>query len=169
MALRLPPYETYPVLSNETVTIRGIQEADIPDLVDISFYDAQPAADAAAAWTMQCKIDADYAKGDSVHWAITDRHTNEIAGTCGYYRGLGNGTGELGCILKPGFRGKGYMTAAMALAIDFGIQEIGLDKIIAITTVQNLPAIRLLERLNFRKTADMEDSEVLYEWQRTIV
>lgn len=76
------------------------------------------------------------------------------------------GVGELGCVLKSKFRGQGYMTIAMKLAIEFGFNEIGLTKIIAITSKQNYDALKLLERLNFMKTADLPDDDIEFNFEK---
>jgi ribosomal-protein-alanine N-acetyltransferase len=57
---------------------------------------------------------------------IADNLTNKIIGTCGYYRGFEKGAGELGCVLLPQHRGQGYMTSALLLAIEFGLNTIGV-------------------------------------------
>lgn len=54
------------------------------------------------------------------------------------------------------------MTEAMKLAIEFGINEMKLRKIGAITSRENKPAIQLLERLSFVKIKDLDDNEVEY-------
>lgn len=161
--MNLPPYPEYPTLSGEKIILRQILPADLPDIVEISFYDGQPARTLEEARTMQEKIEQNYADGDSVHWGIADRSTNEIVGTCGYYRGLDQGAGELGCVLRPQFRGQGYMTPALQLAIDFGLNTIGLNRIWAATSQQNERAQQLLERLCFVKVSDLEDGMVEYE------
>jgi len=165
--MNLPPYDTFPNLSDGNILLREILDSDIKDIVEISRYDAIPAKNVAEAAAMQEKINQNYKDGQSIHWGIADKATNRIVGTCGYYRGLDQGEGELGCILLPQFMGQGYMTAAMRLAIQFGQNEIGLKRIFAITTQQNGPAIRLLERLGFVKVADLEDDEIEYEFATT--
>ena len=138
--------------------------ADIKDLVEISFYDAIQATTVQKAAEMQVKINKDYFDGNSIHWGIADKLTNKIVGTCGYYRRFDKGEGELGCVLLPQYRGQGYMTAAMLLAIEFGLNNIGLKRIWAITSQHNTKAIKLLERLNFIKVADLDDNEVEYDY-----
>lgn len=51
----------------------------------------------------------------------------------------------------------------MQLAIDFGLNDIGLKRIWAITTKENLKAIQLLDRLQFIKVAGLEDDKIEYE------
>lgn len=166
--MKTPPYSTFPTVSNENITLRNITSADMSALVEISFYDAVKATTVEIAEEMQNKINLDYISGNSIHWGIAENSTNKIVGTCGYYRGFKNNGGELGCILLSESRGKGYMTQALSLAIDYGLQEIGLDRIWAVTNRDNHRAVQLLERLDFKKISNtqLEDSEVEYELRR---
>ena len=161
--MKLPPYDTFPSISDDKISLRKIQFSDINDIFEISFYDAIQAATLTQAMEMQAKINTDYSSGNSIHWAIADKLTNKIIGTCGYYRGLDKGEGELGCVLLPQYRGQGYMTFALLLAIEFGQNNIGLKRIWARTTKQNEKAIKLIEKLNFIKIADLDNNEVEYE------
>jgi ribosomal-protein-alanine N-acetyltransferase len=164
----LPPYDIFPIISGDRITLRQILNVDIEDLIEISFYDAIQATTFQQAAEMQDKINKDYFEGNSIHWGIADNLTNKIIGTCGYYRGLDQGTGELGCVLLPQYRGQGFMTSAMLLAINFGLNSIGLKRVWAITTKQNEKAIKLLEQLNFTKIADLDDNEIEYELRQNV-
>ena len=75
--------------------LRQIIPADMKDLVEISRYDGKPALSEADALEMQDRINADYQNGASIHWGIVDKEKQVLVGTCGYYRGLDQGTGEL--------------------------------------------------------------------------
>jgi ribosomal-protein-alanine N-acetyltransferase len=161
--MKLPPYPIFPTITGNKISLRQIMVSDIEDLIEISFYNSVPATTFEQASEMQAKINKDYRKGNSIHWGIADNLTNKIIGTCGYYRGLDKGIGELGCVLLPQYRGQGYMTSALLLAIDFGLNTIGLKRVWAITTKQNEKAIKLLEQLNFIKIADLHGNEVEYE------
>lgn len=72
----------------------------------------------------------------------------------------------MGCVLLPQYQGQGFMTASMSLAIDFGLNSIGLKRIFAITGQENKKAQKLLERLDFVKIADLEDNEIEYEFRQ---
>jgi ribosomal-protein-alanine N-acetyltransferase len=112
---------------------------------------------------MNSKINKDYDAGNSFHWGIVDNQSNKIVGTCGYYRGFDKGEGELGCVLLLQYRGQGFMTSVMLLAIDFGIKNIGLKRIWAITSQQNEKAIKLLERVDFKKVRVLDDNDMEFE------
>lgn len=165
--MKLPPYDIFPIITGDKISLRQIQTSDIKDLIEISFYDSIQATTLLQATEMQAKINKDYNDGNSIHWGIADNITNNMIGTCGYYRGLDKGAGELGCVLLPLYRGQGFMTTAMQLAMDFGINNIGLKRVWAITTKQNIKAIKLLKRLNFIKISDLQDDEIEYEFRTT--
>lgn len=166
--MKPPPYDNFPIIPGEKISLRQILHCDIENLTEISFYDSVQAATVQQAKEMQSKINKDYDDANSIHWGIADNRTNNIIGTCGYYRGFDNDAGELGCILLPKYRGQGYMTAAIQLAIDFGIKEIGLKRVWAITTKQNYKAIKLLENLNFIKIKDLKNDEIEYQLRTNI-
>ena len=161
--MELPPYDKFPHISGDNITLRQIQFSELSDLLEISYYDGVQAKTWSEAIVMQSNINADYELGNSIHWGIEDNLTKKIVGTCGYYRGFDKGEGELGCVLLPQFRGQGYMTNALLLAIEFGRNTIGLKRIWAMTTKQNDKAIQLLEKLNFVKMADLEDYNLEFE------
>jgi len=158
-----PPFPEFPVLMNDRVTLRQISDADLQSLIEISFYDGIPAKTFEEAREMNERINEDYACGNSLHWGIVENSSGKTAGTCGYYRGFENGSGELGCVLLPQFYGKGLMTAALQLASEYGKNVLELQHIFAVTTSENQKAISLLERLNFVKTENMPEKQVKFE------
>lgn len=162
--MKTPPYKNYPIISNDRISLRQIHNSDISDIIEISFYDAIQATTLQQAIEMNSKIHQDYIYGNSIHWGIIDNITKNIVGTCGYYRGFDKAEGELGCVLLPKYRKQGYMISAMLLMIDFGIKEIGLNRIWAITNQQNERAIKLLETSNFIKIRELDEFEVEYEY-----
>lgn len=165
--MNLPPFDTYPTVEADKIILRQILPGDISGIVEISFYDAKQARTTKEAIEMQARIDRDYLAGNSIHWAIVDKASKKVVGTCGYYRGFNNETGELGCVLLPTYRGQGYMTLALKAAITFGFAHIGLQRITAITTKQNLQAIKLLHRLCFKQVAVAGDDDLEYELSDT--
>jgi [ribosomal protein S5]-alanine N-acetyltransferase len=158
-----PPYERFPILSDGNIVLRQIEPSDVKELLPVCYYDAVAAKTVEEAAEMLKRIEQDYTEGNTVHWGIEHRLLHRIIGTCGYYRGFAGGSGELGCVLLPEFRGQGYMTKAMQLAIDFGFQAIGLERVTAITSKQNFSAIRLIERLGFSRMQHTDNEQVAYE------
>lgn len=162
--MNIPPYKNYPIISNDRISLRQIHNSDIKNIIEISFYDAVQATTLQQATEMISKIHQDYSDGNSIHWGIVDNISRNIVGTCGFYRGFDKAEGEVGCVLLPKYRSQGYMASAMLLVIDYGIKEIGLNRIWAITNQQNERAIKLLEISNFIKIRELDEFEVEYEF-----
>ena len=74
--MRLPPYTTFPTISNDKILLRQIEFSDSNDIVEISFYNAIQAKTLEQAIAMQANINKDYMAGTSIHWGFV--------GTCGY-------------------------------------------------------------------------------------
>ncbi|WP_216848976.1 GNAT family N-acetyltransferase [Pedobacter sp. L105] len=146
-----PPYPNFPILASGDVILRQVTTADAKEIIDISYYDGVQATTLNQAIEMHERINQDYLQGNSIHWIIVDTQSAAIVGTCGYYRGFADNTGELGYLLKPFFVGKGYMTKALELVISFGKNTIGLKKVIAITEIENIKSQNVLKRLGFTK------------------
>ncbi len=157
-----PPYTQYPKIASEALLLRKVEPEDLQQLLPISFYDGKRAATVAEAAKMLQQIEQEYLCGESIHWGIEEKRSGKLTGTCGFYRGFKNASGELGCVLLPEYRGKGFMTEAMRLAIEFGFHVIHLQRIFAVTSKDNSAAIRLLERLNFRSIKGTKE-EAEYE------
>lgn len=165
--MMLPPNERearsvhpdVPYLANERVYLRRLAAADIGDIREISFYDGRAADSDEEALTMLRRIDADIEGGTSLHWGVFPQDTSTCAGTCGFYRGFTNGTGEIGYVLREPFRGRGIMTDAVRLVIAHGFERLGLTWIEARVAPDNAASIRLLERVAFR--LEKEDGEHL--------
>ena len=157
MTTNHPPFKNFPVLGSPQILLREVIIDDADEILEISYYDGIQASNPNEAIEMQRKINQDYLLGNSIHWGIVDTQSSKLVGTCGYYRGFANNTGELGYVLKPSCEGKGYMSNALREAIKFGINIIGLRKIIAITEKSNIKSQNVLKRLNFLQEAEQDD------------
>ncbi len=71
-------------------------------------------------------------------------------GTCGLYDRDGLDGIDIGFAFLPAFEGKGYALEASRLLKEKAFDEWGLDKILAITTQENVPSQKLLEKLGLR-------------------
>lgn len=86
--LNLPPYEDFPEISNEKISLRRILNSDIEDLIEISFYDSIQATTPEQALEMNEKINKNYDDGDSIHWGIVDNQTKKLSGLAVIIAGL---------------------------------------------------------------------------------
>lgn len=78
------------------------------------------------------------------------KQTLQPIGICGLLRRDTHPDVELGFALLPAGRGKGYALEAATASVEYATAVLGLDRIVAITAPDNLPSIRVLEKLGFR-------------------
>lgn len=57
---------------------------------------------------------------------------------------------DIGFAFLPSYRGKGYAFEAASAVMRYGENVLGLSRIVAITSVDNAPSAKLLEKLGFR-------------------
>ena len=58
---------------------------------------------------------------------------------------------NLGYCLHTQWQGKGYATEAARRMIRYAAEELGLEKLVTGTADENLPSVRLLDKLGFVK------------------
>ncbi|WP_407557462.1 GNAT family N-acetyltransferase [Winogradskyella sp. 4-2091] len=104
----------------------------------------------------------------SIVWGITLKDKSELIGTiCLWNFSVDKKVAEVGYDLNPKFHNKGIMTEALNLVLDFGFNQLKLQKIEAFTDTKNENSKRLLTKNGFilnpsRKDVDNE-SNLIYE------
>lgn len=79
------------------------------------------------------------------------KNTDELVGTCGYYRGYVKNSGEISYLLKISHRGLGIMKEAVKLIVNFGFDFLKLNSAVAYTNSNNPASIAVLENAGFKK------------------
>ncbi|MNJ48147.1 Spermidine N(1)-acetyltransferase [compost metagenome] len=95
-----------------------------------------------------------------LRWIVEERESGNAIGTCGF---LGYESehcrAELGYDLLEGYWGKGLMQEVITSVLDFGFSGMGLNKIEAKITPQNISSQKLLEKLDFSKEGLLRQHE----------
>lgn len=91
-------------------------------------------------------------RGEAIHFAIAEAATDAVLGGCDIRllpeRGRG---GELGYLLAEWARGRGLMHRALTLLIGWSFATLPITRVQALVDPRNLPSIRVLDRLGFRR------------------
>ncbi|WP_025144410.1 GNAT family N-acetyltransferase [Pedobacter jeongneungensis] len=155
-------FSKFPVLNTERLVLRRLALTDANEIYQ-SRSDAKVAEligkapfttiDQAVSYINM--IDGVINKNESIFWAISYKSTTALIGTiCLWNFDIPNATVELGYELLEAFRGKGIMAEAMVSVIGYAFDEMGVEKIIACPSVENLPSVKLLEKMGFELTQD---------------
>src|SRR5262249_16779962 len=90
---------------------------------------------------------ADYAKYGYGRWACVLKETGTVIGFCGLKFLEELGEVGIGYRLQPDWRGKGLATECTRATLDYGFEQLGLPRIIALVHPDNAASIRVLEKL----------------------
>ncbi len=89
--------------------------------------------------------------GDFFDWAVIERATGRMVGTCGFTRfRYEDDCGEIGYVLSPDVWGKGYAVEALRALLDLGFGTLGLARIEARIIEGNAQSFRVAEKLGMR-------------------
>ena len=91
--------------------------------------------------------------------AITS--TNTPIGMCGLVKRKGLFYPDLGFAILPEFENNGYISEAIEAIMKFAFEELKLEAVQGITTIDNIASIRLLEKagMTFKITTKLPDNE----------
>ncbi|MEM9835540.1 MAG: GNAT family N-acetyltransferase [Bacteroidota bacterium] len=91
-----------------------------------------------------------YRKNGLAGWRVALKENDFPIGNCGFYQRDFLDTPDFGFAFLPEFIGKGYGYEAAQACLDYGIEQLGIKGICAITVPHNLASIGLLKKLGFK-------------------
>ena len=100
--------------------------------------------------------------GEEITWAIVLKETNKLIGTCclgdfdEYARRL-----EIGYSIIQSQWGNGYATEAVEVVIDYGFNNMNLNRIEATITPGNDSSVRVLKKLNFNREGIVRERDFI--------
>jgi [ribosomal protein S5]-alanine N-acetyltransferase len=99
--------------------------------------------------------------------AVQRRSDGALIGMCGLIRRESLDDVDLGYAFLPAYRGQGYAREAAAAWLHIGFERFGLQRIVAITSVDNAASGRVLEAIGMHferrmRVAGHEDDSLLY-------
>jgi len=89
--------------------------------------------------------------------AIETKVDRQLVGHIGFHPWFGAQTYEIGWALAPEHQGQGYATEAGRAVLAYGFEALGLHRIIATCQPQNIPSVRVAEKLGMRREAHFRE------------
>lgn len=83
-------------------------------------------------------------------WKIVDKENDEMIGWNGLVYRESVGEIDIGYRFLPEYWGRGIATESSEAILDYGLNTLGIDKIIAITMKENTGSIRVLEKIGMQ-------------------
>jgi RimJ/RimL family protein N-acetyltransferase len=152
---------SFPKLEGNDVRLREFAERD---LAEFARYRGLPEVARYQSWEQYTLEDAQrlyagqsggsYGAPGSWHQvAIADEASDALIGDCALHFLDGGTELEIGFTLAPERQGSGLAREAVSLLLDHAFGEMRMQRVLAITDAENLPAHKLLMALGFHRTA----------------
>lgn len=149
----------FPVLETERLLLREITPSDVSALLThfgnsevVRFIQMQPIKTIEQANEWLKWMGGFFAAKDGLRWGIVEREGEQFVGSAGLHRWDREAhVAELGCDIAYPFWGQGYGQEAMRRIIEFGWEQMKLNRIEADVVKGNIRSIHVLEKLGFRK------------------
>ena len=126
------------------------------DLISLTGMVFPPSIKTVRNWTVVSK--APFGRGSRVVFAIVDEKGNHL-GNCGFnYVNFRDGEAEVFIYLDKKNRGKGIGTSALGLLLRYAFDHLRLNRVSARVLLDNEPALRLFEKLGFRKEGVLREA-----------
>ncbi len=92
----------------------------------------------------------DYQKENGFcRWAVVEKASQKIIGSCGFARLEESGEIELGYLFARQSWGNGYATEAAAGCLKYGFEQLRFAKVIALTDPKHTASQRIVEKIEF--------------------
>ena len=169
-------FSAMPILETERLILRPMRVSDAADMYD---YARGSEVTAYLLWSPHPSqsytrdylkyIEKRYRLGEFYDWAVVDRESGRMIGTCGFTRfDFPHNIGEIGYVLSPAFHGRGFGTEAAACVLRFGFEELGLHRIEVKFMQGNAASLHVAEKLGMTFEGYRRDAMLVKGKYRTI-
>jgi len=148
----------FPILETERLRLRQLGPDDASSLFRIfsseeltRYYGRFPLAELAEAEEMIERFRLLFEEKRGIRWGIEHKENAQLIGTAGFHAwAIAHNRAEIGYELDAEYQGKGYAHEALAAAIAYAFQDMGLNRIGALVYPENKASEKLLLRLGFQ-------------------
>ena len=149
----------FPSLSSERLMFVPLTEKDIDELYELrsdlevmKYINRTSVKSKAEIAAFINKIDTGVKTGKWVYWKIQQKNNSELIGTICLWLFREDGMScDIGYELRKNYWGNGYMREAIGVICNFGLEVLGVKKIVALTAKDNSASTRLLSTSGFSK------------------
>lgn len=108
-----------------------------------------------------------FERNQGIRWGITLRSESRVIGTCGFHGWMKNHyKAEIGYELTPEYWRQGYMTEVIQKIIEFGFNNLGLNRIEAFVEPENVGSRKVLEKIGLSEEGTLKEH---FYWRNRFV
>jgi len=163
-------FTPFPTLKTERLTLRQLSLNDAQNIFALrsnsetdKYLDREPSKTIEDAITFINNITESIERNESIYWAISLTDSKIFVGTiCLFEFSDQANKCEIGYELLSTFQGKGIMKEATSKVIEYAVQTIKIQTIEAFTHINNQSSTKLLEKLEFKKSIEPNNTNPDY-------
>jgi RimJ/RimL family protein N-acetyltransferase len=141
-------------LETERLLIRPMERSDAADLHPVysdattfQFIAREPSADIGETRRRIAEREAHQDRHGFAIWAVCERAEGRVIGDCGLQLLEGGPEVEVGYRMARAVRGRGLATEAARACLVAGFDDLGLDRIVAVASPENVASRRVMKKL----------------------
>ena len=158
-------FKRIPEICGERVLLRRLRVSDARDMYDYARLESvtryllwSPHTDSDDTRQYLSYVQGRYREGTFYDWAIVDRASGKMIGTCGFPQIYElNASLEVGYVLHPDFWGKGYATEVLGLLLQFAFTTLRMHRVEARCFEDHVASRRVMEKCRMRYEGSLRD------------
>ncbi|WP_017413897.1 GNAT family N-acetyltransferase [Clostridium tunisiense] len=159
--------DVFPQIETERLMLKEVSLANSMDMFEIfsdeetlKYYDVEPVHKVAEVNKLIEVLQNRFKNKRGIRWGLYLKDSGKLIGTCGYHDVNREALrAEIGYELSRDFWRKGYMKEALEVILDYGFNNMGLNRIQALVEPENEKSIGILKRVGFTKEGVLRDYE----------
>ena len=157
------------MLETERLTLRKLKKSDVDDIfkmrsdADLMRYIREPQTERRESFEWIRMISGRWDAEKLGFCGVIEKETQKFVGWCGLWRLKETNEIEVGYAIQKNFWGKGYATEAARKFLEYGFEELGLERIVAVAYPENEPSQNVMKRLgmNFVKIGRFYEKQLV--------
>lgn len=150
----------FEIIETDRLLLRGINESDAEDIVE---WRSDPEVYRFFKFPHKLSIEEHinwyrhhYINNENrLDWICLEKRTGKKIGVCGLF--ISDGSAEVNYLLSKDSQHKGYASEAVRNLIAYAENQRGIKSIIAEIHKDNIPSIRLVQKLGFKLKSDHDE------------
>lgn len=141
------------MLETERLILRPMNDGDIDDIFamradkDVMRFIREPVTNRREAEKWIELISSLWSHEKIGFCALIEKQSGKFIGWCGLWRLKETGEIEVGYALAKDFWGKGFAVEAAEACLQYGFNQLNLEKIVAVANPENIASRRVMEKL----------------------
>ncbi|QWU15326.1 ribosomal-protein-alanine N-acetyltransferase [Paenibacillus sophorae] len=164
----------FPILETDRFVLRQLKQDDSREIFQYfsldevtKFYDLESFTNIEQAEELIDRWNQKFERNQGIRWGITLRSESRVIGTCGFHGWMKNHyKAEIGYELTPEYWRQGYMTEVIQKIIEFGFNNLGLNRIEAFVEPENVGSRKVLEKIGLSEEGTLKEH---FYWRNRFV